>query len=104
MRPWIVALVPTLLLSLGAAAAVTADPKNGKKLHDQRCLACHVRQMGGDGSQIYTRPEHLIKSLDALRQRIGFCVSQTNTSWFPEEQEDVAAYLNQQFYKFKVAK
>jgi mono/diheme cytochrome c family protein len=102
MRPWILVLAPTLFLSLSATVTLAAaDPKIGKQLHDQRCAACHVKQMGGDGSEMYTRPEHRIKNLDALRQRVAFCVSQTNTAWFPEEQENVVAYLNAHYYKFK---
>ena len=29
------------------------------------------------------------------------CSAQTNAGWFPEDEANVAAYLNQRFYKFK---
>ena len=93
--------LPSLILLLLPIAAGAADISAGKALHDKQCVACHVRLMGGDGSEIYTRKERLIKSLQALRQRVAMCASQTNSQWFPEDEDNVAAYLNQRYYKFK---
>jgi hypothetical protein len=42
----------------------------------------------------------LSTKLDIL-QRTAACNSQVQAGWFPEEEAEVAAYLNQQFYKFK---
>lgn len=88
-------------LALPVAAFAAADPKVGQTLHDKQCAACHVRLVGGDGSEIYTRKEHLIKSLTALHQRVSMCAAQINAKWFPEDEDNVAAYLNQHYYKFK---
>lgn len=79
-----------------------ADPKAGKKIYDEaKCGACHNSVMGGDGNLIYTRPDHKIRNSEALLKQVRFCVNQTGAAVFPEDIEHIAAYLNQQFYKFK---
>jgi len=94
---YIFLLVP--LLPLAATAAGT--PKLGKPLHDKQCVTCHTQKFGGDGSKMYTRADHKIANLLALQQRVAACSTQTNAGWFPEDEENVAAWLNQQYYKFK---
>lgn len=98
MRITYIALLSTLV-SLTAAAAGT--PKLGKPLHDKQCIACHAKQFGGDGSKMYTRADRKIGNLSALQQRVAMCSAQTSAGWFPEDEENVAAWLNQQHYKFK---
>lgn len=77
------------------------DVKAGKALHDKQCVNCHVQRWGGDGSAVYTRAERKIKDANALRQRVAACSAQTGSKFFPEDEANVAAYLAQQFYKFK---
>ena len=55
----------------------------------------------GENTTIEPRPEHKIKDAPALLKMVRFCVSQTGASVFPEDEQHIAAYLNQQFYKFK---
>ncbi len=93
--------LPFIFLFALMTSALAADPKNGKTLHDKQCVACHVKLIGGDGNKIYTRSPRLINDRKALGQRVTMCSAQTGAKWFPEEEEDVAAYLAQQFYKFK---
>jgi len=99
------ALLLTLALSpLPAFAAApwgNADPQAGKALHDKACVACHVRLYGGDGSKMYTRDGRLLMTKLDILQRVAACNSQTHTGWFPDEEAEVAAYLNQQYYHFK---
>jgi cytochrome c len=97
-------LIALALLSASAMAEPfpKADPKVGEKLvKEKNCEACHVKLMGGDGSGIYTRQGRLVTTPQALLQRVGACSAQTNAGWFPEDEANVAAYLNQRFYKFK---
>ncbi len=89
------------LLAAAATASAAGDPKVGKALHDQQCVSCHARQFGGDGSGIYTRSPRLINDKTALAQRVAACAALTGAKWFPEDEQNVVAYLNQQFYKFK---
>jgi mono/diheme cytochrome c family protein len=89
------------LLAVAASAAAAGDPKIGKTLHDKQCVACHAKQFGGDGAKIYTRSPRLINDKTALAQRVAMCAAMTGAKWFPEDEENVVAYLNQQYYKFK---
>jgi len=96
-------LFATALLSLSAQAAPFAkgDPKAGKSLHDKTCVSCHVSMFGGDGSKMYTRADRKVQSAQQLAARISGCNANTGAGWFPEDEAHVAAYLNQQYYKFK---
>jgi cytochrome c len=99
MKPVIVAL---LLAAMPIAAS--ADAKAGQMLLDKQCSACHVRQVGGDGSAIYTRKDSIIHSLADLSARIAMCSSQVNGALTPAEENDIAAFLNQRYYKFQPAR
>jgi len=85
-----------------AASALAADAADsGKALHEKHCTVCHVKQFGGDGSKVYTRSPRLINNPSALKQRVAMCSAQSGAKLFPEDEEKIAAYLAQQFYKFK---
>ena len=96
-------IITALMLASSALAAPfpKGDPKAGKALFDKaKCDACHASLMGGDGAKLFTRPERKMKSAEALLKRVTFCAGQVGAQWFPDEEEHVAAYLNQQYYKF----
>lgn len=92
-----------VLLPLAAAANPfpKGDPEIGKTLVEKSCTSCHVRLVGADGSDIYTRIDRKINTPQALLQRVATCNAQANARWLPDEEEHAAAYLNQQYYKFK---
>jgi len=77
------------------------DTKIGKRLEEQRCSFCHASKFGGDGSSIYTRPNHKIRSVQDLAAQIGRCNEGSHAGLSEDEQRDVGAYLNRSFYKFK---
>ena len=77
------------------------DPKIGKSLEQKSCKACHISMYSGDGSKVYTRPNRIVNTPQQLLARIEICNANTNAGFFPEDEEHVAAYLNQQYYKFK---
>ena len=86
-----------LLLAASYAHALPfekGDPKAGKALHDKTCLACH-------DSKMYIRADRKIKTATQLAGRVSGCNANTGAGWFPEDELNVSAYLNQQFYKFK---
>lgn len=97
------ALVVGTFLAGGIHAAPLAqgDTRAGKVLHDTTCTSCHVGMFGGDGSGIYTRADRKTKTAEQLAARISACNANTGAGWFPEDEAHVAAYLNQQYYKFK---
>lgn len=90
-------ILSVLLLAASYAHALPfekGDPKAGKALHDKTCLACH-------DSKMYTRADRKIKTATQLAGRVSGCNANTGAGWFPEDELNVSAYLNQQFYKFK---
>ena len=76
---------------------LAVDLENGKSLHDENCLRCH------DESK-YTREDRMIKNFQQLHERIKQCELMAELTWFDEEIDDVAAYLNNQFYHFDTKK
>jgi hypothetical protein len=97
-------LLPAIVLSALASAPAFAVPDlaNGKTIDQQKCYACHAKKSGfGNGDMIYTRSDSKVKSLANLKKMVGFCNTELRLDLFPEDEADVVAFLNQQFYKFK---
>ena len=85
-----------------APAFATPDLANGKTIDQQKCYACHAKKTGfGNGDMIYTRSDSKVKSVANLKRMVGTCNTELRLDLFPEDEADVVAYLNQQFYKFK---
>ena len=84
-----------------AAPFEKGDANKGKVLVDKQCVACHVSLFKGDGSAVYTRADHKAKNPNQLAARIAGCNTNTGAGWFPEDELNVAAYLNNTYYKFK---
>lgn len=84
-------LIVALLLT-GPAAAV--DLANGKALHDSTCKTCHQ-------SDYYTRKNRIIHSSADLKKQVTRCQEGAGAHWSATQIEDVAAYLNTTYYKFK---
>ncbi len=74
--------------------AVAADVAHGQKLQQQHCLSCHDNSM-------YTRKARKVTSLDGLHKQVRRCEQTLGLTWFDEDIDDVAAYLNRDFYHFK---
>ncbi len=79
---------------LHAAPFDKGNPQVGKSLHDKSCLACH-------DNSVYTRANRIVKTPAQLAARIAGCNANTGAGWFPDEERNVGAYLNQSFYHFK---
>lgn len=82
--------------SLISAPYVYAAPdvEKGKSLYQAGCRGCH-------DESVHTRPDRIILSKGALRNRVQFCDSNAGTKWNPEQMDHVIEYLNITFYKFK---
>lgn len=87
-----IALATCLLLV--PVSLLAAPSERGQELHEASCLQCH-------GSEIYTRDERLVTSLDGLKRQVQRCESALGLTWFDEDIADVAAYLNHHFYQFE---
>lgn len=91
------------LISLLATLDVQADTpelKAAKALHEKSCTSCHIRMYGQDGSKMYTRDGRLLSNKLEIQQRVASCNATVNAGWFPEEEENVAAWLNKHYYRF----
>ena len=99
-----ISLVAVLaLLPLAGQAADPwgkADLDAAKPLHEKNCTSCHIRMYGGDGSKMYTRDGRLLSNKLELLQRVSACNSQVSAGWFPEDEGNVAAWLNKHYYRF----
>ncbi len=71
----------------------TADLDNGRRLHEAHCVRCH-------DARIYVREERRVNSLKALRAQVRACELAAELGWFEEEVADVAAWLQQMYYRF----
>lgn len=77
------------------------NPATGKALIKKSCISCHATLYGGDGSNIYTRPNHIVKTPEQLLSRIQFCNANIGAGWLPEEEIHAAAFLNRAYYHFR---
>ncbi len=101
---WTVSLaVACCALSVQAQPSIFKDADLGlgrELIATHQCEACHVRRVGGDGSDVYD-PGGRIKTAGLLRGMVEYCNTQLNLGMFPEEVSAVAAVINQRHYKFK---
>jgi hypothetical protein len=93
---------------LGAAVALAqhdafpfGDPKKGRALLEAKCTGCHVARFGGDGSGVYTRSPRRVSSAASLLAWVQRCNAGNNLGLGPEDEESLAAHLNEAFYRFK---
>lgn len=96
-----IALLALLSVAGAVQAADAVDAAAAQKLYDKSCMACHAAKFGGDGSTIFTRPDHKVHDMKQLQARVTGCSMKTNAGWFPSDEASVAAWLNQSYYKFK---
>ena len=90
-----------LLIASLFGVAHAADPAQGHKLVEQKgCENCHNNQTLGDASAIYLRKDRHVTSLEKLKSQVAVCNSELNLQLFPEDEEHIVAYLNQEYYKF----
>jgi cytochrome c553 len=95
MKKMLFALL-TLLLSSNVTFAETAD---GKTLHQEKCSTCHM--LGGDHTVLYQVDRRKVKNYGRLKGQVSMCLQNLNIDWFPEEENSVVNYLNDQYYHFK---
>jgi cytochrome c553 len=102
---WLVSVIAlwaaAIAIAQQAAPFAHADAKAGEALVEKDCVSCHAGMFNGDAERIYTRPDRKVKTPAQLLSQVRVCNANLKKSWFPEEEENVAAWLNQQYYKFK---
>ncbi|MEZ5673601.1 MAG: cytochrome c [Thiotrichaceae bacterium] len=96
-----------LLLLTGFVACATEEKSEDKadvsssKLHEANCISCHATMFDGKATEIYTRKDRKVKNLEGLKARVQMCATNLNLQWFDEDVDEVANYLNSEFYHFK---
>lgn len=105
MKNFIAILFSMLLMQLQAqelpAIFKGADLKLGERLMaENKCAACHMQKVGGDGSAIY-KPAGRVNGSGVLRGMVESCNTELNFGLFPEEVTSIAAVLNRDHYRFK---
>jgi hypothetical protein len=96
------ALIYGVTLSIASIAHANPSLQNGKQIDQEKCVSCHAKKSSfGSGDMIYTRTDSKVTSFAKLKAMVGMCNSELRLDLFPEDEADVVAYLNHQFYKFK---
>lgn len=98
-------LTSLILLALTGTASANPFPNGnadtGKKLFDQnKCSSCHVAMLGGDGSAIFTRPNHKVRTPQQLVEQMHACSANVGITLSPADEQHLGAYLNR-FYNLK---
>lgn len=103
-------LLISLALTLPVSASAQAqerlfkgsDIAAGKALHQEhKCSTCHQERHSLNEKDYYTRPDRKVTSQEKLITQINFCSTQLKLSLFPEDELNIAAYLNNAYYKLK---
>lgn len=101
-KPFVILILLTITSSVHATPFAKGNIEDGMKSYDQhKCVACHIKIFGGDGSAIFTRPEHKVKTAPSLASQITTCSSNLGLMLFEDDEENLGAYLNKKYYKFK---
>ena len=83
-----------LLTQSAYAEALPGDSAAGQRLVDASCMRCH-------DTGVYSRKDHKIRSLDALKKQLDRCSHAENKSFSAIETQNIIKYLNDQFYHFQ---
>ena len=90
-----------LAMVVPLAAAAGPDAVEGQKLVKQhKCEACHESKVYGPPGSIYTRKDRKVTSWEKLKAQVAGCNTMLNIGLFPDDEEHVAKYLNDTWYKF----
>ena len=60
---------------------------------NQNCTSCH-------GSELYTRKDRLVTSRPGLTKQVKRCELALGLTWFDDDIDNVAEYLNGKYYRF----
>jgi cytochrome c2 len=93
-----VAVCLALLVPLAAFGA--PDVAEGRRLvQAHKCEACHEAKVKGPAGTIYLRKDRKVTSWAKLKSQVAACNSMLNIGLFPEDEESIAAFLNEAYYK-----
>jgi cytochrome c553 len=93
MKRMLCALLLMLSMPGAHAAPLPGDSEEGKRLLDANCMKCH-------GTDIFTRKDRKVQSLDALKEQLVACSHAAKKEFSASEMQDLLKYLNDEFYRF----
>jgi hypothetical protein len=89
-----------LALLVPVAAVASPNAADGRKLAEKhKCESCHQDKVYGPAGTIYLRKDRKVTSWAKLKSQVAACNSMLNIGLFPEEEESIAAHLNEAYYK-----
>jgi len=94
------AMVATAVAAQQPAPFAHGDAKAGQALAERDCIACHEQKFK-PASTIYTRPDRRVTSARQLLAQVQVCNTELRANYFPDDEQNVAAFLNDNYYKFK---
>jgi len=94
MRSGLWVMLAVQLSPLASAATPGDSAAAGQRLHQANCTGCH-------DSSMYTRPNHKVRSLDALEHQVEGCGRAAKKEFSATEIRDLVTYLNESYYHFK---
>jgi hypothetical protein len=97
----VAAWVATAVAQGGSETLRNGDAKLGEPLATRDCVACHARRFDGDADRMYLRADRKVRTPAQLMAQIRYCNTELGAGYFPDEEEHLGAYLNQQYYHFK---
>lgn len=93
-------LLACLAVLAPLAAVASPNANEGRKLvQTHKCETCHQEKVYGPVGTIYLRQDRKVTSWAKLKSQVAACNTMLNTGMFPEEEEHIAAFLNEAYYK-----
>jgi len=90
-----------LAVALFPAVSFAADADKGRAMvEEKKCEACHHNKTMGDAKAIYLRKDRKVTTPAKLKAQVAACNTELNLGLFPEDEEHIAAFLDQAYYKF----
>jgi cytochrome c551/c552 len=89
-----------LALLFPVAAVAAPDAAAGRSLVEKhKCETCHQDKVRGPVGAIYVRKDRKVTSWARLKSQVAACNAQLNIGLFPEDEENIAAFLNAAYYR-----
>ncbi len=91
-----------VLGALNIQTAGAADLANGEKLHTEKCVACHAQKaVFGQPDIFYLKNDRKVNDFRSVKRMISLCNTELRLDLFPEDEQDIALFLNTRYYQFK---